>query len=1483
LGPEASLAFNESYSLGLVGLLDADALRAAFGDSLARHDALRATLSPDGLTLLVAPPGSFDLPLIDLAGLPVEARDEEISRLLALEVETPFDLERGPLLRASLLRRAPDDHQLVFTGHHIVLDGWSAAVLVADWARLYAARVQGQAGVLPPADSFADYALAEAERLEAPGAAASEAYWLAQYEGEIPVADLPFDRARPVFKSFASRREDYALPPDLVASLRATAAAAGATFFVTLLAGFAALLRRLTGQDDLPLGIPAAGQAAAGRPSLVGHCVHVLPVRARVGLEDSFRDLVDRLSHSMLEAFEHQSLTLGTLLQKLPVPRDPSRPPLVSVVFNLERAPAPDAFVFPGLRAELSINPRCFEIFDLFVNVVESGAGGCRLQCQYNTDLIDRATLVRWLEAFQELLRAAVTDPRARVGDLPAWTRAERLALEAWNATAADYPRDALVHELFAAQARRTPASTAVVYRDEQLDYAALQARVRRLARRLRRRGVRAGMLVGLHLGRSLDMLVGVLGILEAGGAYVPLDPAYPIERLNFMVADSGLSLLVTERALSGRLDLSGAAELLVDAREGPPQETADAPLERSPGASSEGPAYVIYTSGSTGRPKGVVVPHRAHVNFLESMRREPGLGPEDRLLAVTTLSFDIAGLELHLPLSVGACVVLADTETAASGPALRALLERSGCTGMQATPTTWRLLLDAGFRPQPGFKVLCGGEPLTRDLAAALLERVDTVWNMYGPTETTIWSTCAPLRRPLGPIVIGRPIANTQVHVLDSHQGVVPSGAPGEIFIGGEGVTSGYLGRPELTAERFVPDPFGGRGARLYRTGDLARWRPDGSLECLGRTDLQVKVRGFRIELGEVETALGGHGAVARAVVAASAAEAGDTRLVAYLVACPGPRPGDDELREHLRARLPPYMLPQHFVWLERLPLTPSGKIDRKALPAPKAQLAAYVAPRDGRERLVAGLWAETLRLARLSVHDDFFRLGGHSLLAAQMLARLSAEHAVDLPLRAVFEHPTVERFARALGAPDSAAGPRVALSRADPAEPARLAPLQESWWRNAFLTDNFHPNNVHFGLRLDGALRPAALEQALGLLQARHAALRTRFVPDSVDGARPVIACPGDLRTRLAFVDLTGAAPETHARLLQGLTRKENQRAFDLAQGPPLRAALARLGPLRHVLLLTAHHLVCDNWSVNLLLSELGTLYASLLRGEPGQLHELPCEYADFARWQRSRLAAADETPALARLRLRLQPPLHALFAPLPSDEDPALYFAVRGRARFELDGADLAAAQRVARRERATLFATVMAAFKCVLHEITRQRDVRLGALAANRGVRGTEGIVGLFTDVICLRTWIGPDDSFGDLVRGVHRGAAEAATDQDLPFETVIRRLGLGQAANLIQVFVIWEAAPPPFAFPGLEADVYDEENDDSTTLVRNNLDLRLELLEREGRLRGSLTYRPTRFTADDVERMVAALRWILSAADGDPSVTVDALCRRLRPS
>jgi amino acid adenylation domain-containing protein len=1030
LGDEANCAFNESVTLRLRGNVRENQLVRALESALARHDALRSSISEEGESLVIAPVLDGVIESVDLVCSPETAtpasREEALQAAIEREGKTPFSLTQGPLVRATIFRTAPDEVVLLFTGHHIVMDGWSVNQFFEEVSKFYNEKESESAKLLPLLP-FSSYAVQEQTRQEASEFADNETYWVNQFSGLAPVLDLPVDRPRPPHKTYRGATLRGSLGPQLYMDLKSASAKMGCTLYVTLLSGFQLLLHRLTGQQEVVVGISTAGQALFENASLVGHCVHFLPMLSQLTEAETAKTHLASTRNLLFDAFDHQEFTFGSLLHKLSIPRDASRLPLIEVQFNLEKIGA--RISFEALSAVIKANRKQFVNTDLFLNMIET-EGDLEYDLDFNTDLFDEETVRRWMYHYANLLANIVRDGATPVDELELVNREDQWEMvEGWNRTAVNFgARFEPVHRLISRRAEADPQRVAVESGGMRWTAGELNRYANRAAQRLVREGLKTGDLVGVGVERSVEMLGALLGVLKAGGTYVPLDPRHPPERLQMVLEDAGAKLLVVGRSFaSAQPELRTVAKLIVlDDALG---DESDAPLDGV--GSADGLAYVIYTSGSTGKPKGVAVEHGALMNLLRSMEREPGLVAEDVLVAVTTLAFDIAGLELLLPLLTGARLVIASAEQIADGNQLLQLLKSSQATVLQATPGTWMMLIDAGWSGELPLKVLCGGEALPRALADRLVERSQQVWNVYGPTETTIWSSATRVTAGTGPILIGPPIANTQFYLLDQRFHPVPVGVVGELYIGGAGLARGYWKRPELTAERFLPNPF--TSGRMYKTGDLGRWHVnkagEGQIELLGRTDFQVKVRGYRIELGEIEAALARHPAVREAVVVAHTSKkdgAAITRLVAYVDAGNSAEHATAltaDLIAMLIGTLPEYMIPGAILPLRELPRTSNGKIDRKNLPDAEALFRSGLrtpqqpftpAATDDQKKL-AEIWGDVLMLERVSITDSIFELGADSLLIFRIAAR-SQKEGLSVTAAQIFKHRTILALSDAL-----------------------------------------------------------------------------------------------------------------------------------------------------------------------------------------------------------------------------------------------------------------------------------------------------------------------------------------------------------------------------------------------------------------------------------------------------------------------------------
>ncbi|HEX7241006.1 MAG TPA: amino acid adenylation domain-containing protein, partial [Longimicrobiaceae bacterium] len=1357
LEPE-SPAYNMPSALRLRGALDPRAMRAGLHELARRHEALRTTFAErDGAPVQVVHPAApVPLALVDLRALPAAEREAEAGRLGEAEALRPFDLARGPLLRALLVRLGEDDHVLCFTLHHAVGDGWSMDVLVREVSALYTAFSRGEASPLPELPvQYADFTVWQRSWLSGDVLEAQLAYWRDRLAGAPALLELPTERPRPPVHEGRGDLVDFDLPPETTRALASLARREGATTFMALLAAWSALLARWSGQDDVVVGSPIAGRTRAEVEGLIGFFANTLVLRTDLSGSPTFRDLLARVRETTLGAYQHQDLPFERLVEELAPQRSLSHTPLFQVLLVLQNTGPADLRLGPleahPLDSEFSIAK-----FDLTFALAEREdrlAGAL----SYRTALWGRAAVERMLGHFGALLEAAVADPDRRVHEMDLLPAAEReQVLRAWNATDAAYPLEGGLAALFEGQAARTPDATALVFRDRSLTYAGLDRESARLAARLRDLGAGSDARVGLCVERGLEMVVGLLAILRAGAAYVPLDPAYPAERLEYMLEDAGCGTLLTLDALRPRLPGFAGSVVLLDA---PVADAAPAP--RAPGSSRapspDGLAYVIYTSGSTGRPKGVAMTQRPLLNLLSWQLRQWGGRPAARTLQFASISFDVSFQEIFSTLATGGTLVLVPGEARTDLAALARLAEEERIERIFLPFIALHHLAEAaveqGIAPGSLREVVTAGEqlrvtePIRRWLGAI---PGCVLVNQYGPSETHVVSALAlggePRSWPLLPS-IGAPVANTQLYVLDRALAPAPLGVPGELFLGGDSLARGYLGRPELTAEKFVPDPYGRPGARLYRTGDRARWLGTGEVEFLGRVDQQVKVRGFRIEPGEVEAALEEHPGVREALVYVREDAPGERRLVGYVVA--EEEVGAEELRGHLAGSLPEYMVPSAFVVLDAFPLTPSGKIDRRSLPAPDAaEAGAYVPPRTSTEEILAGIYAEVLRVERAGAGDDFFALGGHSLLGTRVVSRVHASLGVELPLRALFEAPTVERLAERvdelLAAGAGAQAPPLLPAPRD--RPLPLSFAQQRLW----IIDQLQPGsaayNLPYAMRLRGALEFRAMHASLGALVRRHETLRTTI---EERGGEPVQVIHPAAPAALPVVDLRRLPDGRRGREAERLTGMEALRPFDLARGPLLRSALLRLGDEEHVLCFTLHHVVSDGWSMDVLVREVSALYAALTRGEAARLPELPVQYADYAVAQRAHLSGERLEAQLDYWRTGLAgaPPL----LELPTDRPRSVEQSSRTRGHsFVLDPEISDGLRSLSRREGATLFMTLLAGWQALLGRYSGQEDVVVGSPVAGRTRTELEGLIGFFVNTLVLRTDVGGDPALRGMV-------------------------------------------------------------------------------------------------------------------------------------
>ncbi|HKH44008.1 MAG TPA: amino acid adenylation domain-containing protein, partial [Thermoanaerobaculia bacterium] len=1439
--------YNVPLVLRLQGPLDANVWSRALDEVRRRHEALRTIFlsAPGGPVQVVEPFVPRPLPRIDLSALPSLLREAEAARLTAVEASRPFDLQTGPLLRATLLKLAADDHLALLVCHHIVADGWSTGVLLDEIAALYA-------GDFPPPlpIQYPDYAVWQRQWLDEATLAESLAWWRYQLAGQ-PTLELPADRPRPPVPSHAGALVPMEIPADLARGLRALARETGSTLFMVLLAGFAALLHRLSGSEDVRIGTPVAHRMLPELERLIGFFVNTLVLRVDFAGEPSGTGLLARVRANALGAWAHQDVPFEKLVEELRPERRLDQNPLFQVAFGLDR---PRPLDLSGLRvSQMPVHSGTAK-FDLYAGLEESPEGGLSGSWELATDLFDRTTVQRFCAQWLTLLAEMAAEPGRRISEMPLLSAAERQQLaHEWNDTAAEYPRDATLWDLFTHQAERAPETVAVVQGAEKLTYGELARRARALGGHLRSLGVGPDVPVALALPRSFDLIVGFLGVLEAGGAYVPQDLSHPQERQDFLLRDTGAAVLITQGLICRPLcDLAAPT--------GSPHP--------------DNLAYILYTSGSTGTPKGVAVTQR-NVARLVLGTSYARFGPDEVFLQSSPVAFDASTLEIWGALLHGGRLVLPSIER----PSLAELgreIQDSGVTMLWLTAGLFQQMADEEIDGLAGVRqLLAGGDVVSAAAVKKVLERHPgtVVIDGYGPTEGTTFSACNRMSDAAligGAVPIGRPIANARALVLDDALQPVPVGVPGELYLGGDGIARGYFGRPDLTAERFVP---GHGGERLYRTGDRVRWRADGTLDFLGRRDLQVKVSGWRVEPGEIEALLALHPAVRQSAVIARDEPPAGKRLVAYVVLHPTDRtdPTDrsdltPELRAWLRERLPEPMIPALWVFLDRLPLTPNGKVDRAALPAPVAASTAPPAeiPRSSIKELLAGLWADFLGVERVGVHDDFFTLGGHSLLATRLIARVRQALGVDLPLFEFFEEPTVAGMAScvALLQTDGARPP------IHPAAPAATYPAslgqRRLWFLQRLAPDGFFFNISH-GLRLRGPLDPEALRWSVQEIVDRHEPLRTTF---ETSGGLPVQRIAAPSLVPLPFLDLSALPAERREEAARLLALEETAQPFDLVRGPLVRAALVRLDRTDHVLLLDPHHLVFDGWSMEVLFRELGALYGTFSQGLRPDLPPLPVRFVDYSEWQRQILAGPLRDRQLAWWKERL-----AGIRPLdlPTDRPRPAVQRFRGGWRTTVLPAPLAAAlEQASRRGGATTFMVLLAGFATLLARWTGQADVPVGSPVAERARPEVEGLIGFFVNTLVMRLDLGFDQDngeprFREVLGRVRETALGAWAHQDLPFEVLVEELVPERdlSANpLIQVTFSLEQAPS-FSLPGLETEPFDYEADVA------QFDLSLIATRSPQGLTLAANFRSDLFDGVTAARLLEQLEILLAGAAADP--------------
>ncbi|WP_448332547.1 amino acid adenylation domain-containing protein [Streptomyces sp. DSM 41534] len=1540
-------SYNLPFAVRVRGRLDIPHLSRALSLVVARHEALRTTFGEAGGQPVqrIQPPAPVPVRLEPVPGDSEEERLAEVRRLAGAEITEPFDLSTGPLLRAKALRLDEHDHVLLLTVHHVATDAWSQGIVVRELSAAYEALDAGREPVLPPLPvQYADYAEWERDWLSGPTLRRQLDYWTKRLDGMAPALELPTDRPRPSVARQEGDAVRWELPAELIRAARRLGAGENATLYMTLLAAFQLVLGRYVDSDDITVGTPVANRGRAEVEGLIGFFVNTVVLRTDLSGDPTFRQLLGRVRDMAAGAFAHGDLPFEYLVEQVHPERDLSRNPLVQVLFQMINVPA-ERLALPGARTEPYDHGGILTRMDLEVHLVEV-EDGVLGHIVFSKALFDTSTIERLLHHVTVVLRGVLAEPDRRISEISLLDEAERTkVLEEFNATTGPVPAGSLP-ALFTAQVERRPDAVAVISGGDRVTYAELDQRANQLAHLLAGRGVGPETLVGLCVDRGIEMIVAILAILKLGAAYVPIDPNHPRDRVQFVLADAGVTVAVTQQRFTGLLetpeapgkpeapgthgvpgavpgapDAPGAVPGAPDAPEA--SGTPDAPgtpgirlilldAEREPLAgqprtpptarpSTQNLAYVIYTSGSTGVPKGILMPATCVLNLVAWQKKALPIGPDAKTAQFAMLTFDISLQEIFSALLYGETIVVPGEELRMD-PVEFATWVHTNEIDQLFVPNVMLRAISEEVDPH-GTELAAlrhlsqAGEPLSlhHDLRELCAHRPELrLHNHYGPSEAhVVTSYSLPAEVAEWPLTapIGRPIGNTRVYVVDRRLRPVPVGVPGELCVAGEGLARGYLGRPDLTAARFVADPFRGDGSRMYRSGDLVRWLPDGNLEFLGRIDDQVKIRGFRIEPGEIEAILARHQDVLHTAVMVREDTPADKRLVAYVVAdaTAADRPGrlTETLRRYVESAVPEYMVPSAFVLLDTMPVTSGGKIDRKALPAPDLRTVlevGYVAPRTPEEEAVCRVYTDLLGATRVGIDDDFFALGGHSLIATRVVARLRSALGIAVPLKAVFQQRTPRQLAATLTAA-ARSGPEPELpplipTRRDQPIPLTFAQQQTDLFFGDVL-DAGHWN-IPMAVRVSGELDLDCLRRAMDLLIDRHEALRTAFVREA-DGYVQVIRPSAPVQ-----VEVAEARDEAEASVLAG---QEAARPFDLTRGPLARLRVLRLAESDHVLVLTLHHLVTDGWSQGVLVRDLSIVYAALLRGTEPDLPPVPVQYADVASWERKWLHGS-----LLRRQLDFWKRHFAGMAPaeLPTDRPRAAsarYESDIFRWRLPKDAVETA--RRLGESSNATLYMTLLTALKVVMSARSDNQDVLVGVPTANRGRDELENTVGLVSKMLALRTEVSGTTDFGTLLATVRDAMSDAHTHQDVPFVSVLKHIGEhtgglvggpagehaddrvgGRAGTRLSddppvkvIFQIVNTPPRPLRLTGLTAEPFLMTHPPVTV----NVDMEIDLYEsaEDGGLAGTVLYSKSIFDPATIERFCDDVVAVVSAAAADP--------------
>jgi amino acid adenylation domain-containing protein len=1477
-------------SVEMEGELKSEQLWESLKEIMRRHEALRTTFSSsDGQPVqMIHEEMEISMPMVDLSWVAPVLVGREVERVATQEAQERFDLVKGPLIRGKLLKIGEQKHVLLLSMHHIVSDGWSVGVLIKEAGEIYGAKNEGREARLEMLEiQYADYAVWQREWLTGKVLEEQVGYWKEVLNGAPAVLDIATDRGRPAVTSYQGASHEIQVRKEVKEGLVELSRQHGATLYMTLMGAYKVLLYRYSGQQDIVVGTPIANRNRRELEGLIGFFVNTLVMRTKLEGEESFREVIRREKEAALGAYEHKDVPFEKLVEEIRPERGLSHMPLFQVWFVYHGVSAA-AIDLPGLTIRQMKVDRGVAMFDLTLSI-EDLPHGLTAVIEYSTDLFDTTTVKRMLAHLNGLLESTVGSPDQPISRLGMLAQQEQQQLLVdWNDMGSEYPRTG-IHHLFERQVETAADSIAVQLDDRQLSYREANKRANQLARYIKGTlGVGQGTLVGMCVDRSVDMIPGLIAILKAGGVYVPLDPSYPEERIAFMLQDSELQVLITQQELLSRLPVYAAA-LEIACLDSDWQAIANESSEDLDGNfQPDDLAYIIYTSGSAGAPKGVCITHEAAAGHFAVIKEEFGLLADDRVLQFASLNFDVSLEEIFPTLMAGARLVLKGNELWTATE----LFDRISLSGLTVvnppTPYWHQITKQSRFwlkvNTSPWLRlVIVGGDAMLPEavrLWHKAVARPIRLLNAYGPTEAVVVSSVYDVQpeccddTSVRRLPIGRPLANRQMYVVGRDECIEPIGLPGELHIGGMLLATGYLNRPEITAEKFVPDPFSGHaGVRLYKTGDLVRFLGNGEIEFLRRVDDQAKVRGYRIELGEVEAVIGQHPAVKESAVLAREDVSGERRLIAYIAAVEQRDLTSRELRRFLRQKVPDYMIPSRIVLLDGLPLTANGKIDRQALatmgPTEPEREVRIELPRNSTEETLAKIWAETLGISQISIHDNFFEIGGDSLLATQVTSRVQESLNADMQVRSIFETPTLAGLAEHLTCLIEDSGPRK-YAPISPVERSGGLPLSFAQQRLWYL-DQFDPQGVSYNLttsvEIEGELSVEGLQDCFNEIISRHESLRTTF---SMQDNQPVQIIHCRMPLSLALVDLTSLGEAQLRREVPCLSQQEAQQRFDLTSGPLIRAKLMALRRQRHVLLLSMHHIVSDGWSVRVLLNEMAQAYETKGQGLPLMLEELPIQYADYAVWQRKWLEGEviEEQLSYWKETLKGAPSL----LELPTDRiRPAVASRRGGCEEVSISRPLKQGLEEISRREGATLFIVMMAGYKALLYRYTGEPDIAVGTPIANRNRAEIAGLIGFFVNTLVMRTKIEAEMTFRDLVKREKEVALGAYAHQDLPFEKLVQELRPERNLSytpLFQVnFTLRSSNAEELKLGGVNLNAMPVSNGMS------NFDLILELIETEEDLKGVMEYSTDLFDSATILRMLENFKSLLQGVVAEPGVAL----------